>query len=732
MILIHSLSIMSQENPHPISFAHATAHHRSSLLWRGLALSLGIALVSSIGQASEENVILLDEYVVKGQFLQADQIQALKDPTPISDVPQSLTIVTDDQLALQGITNLGELVLYIPGLNTSQGEGHRDAIVFRGVRSTADFFIDGIRDDVQYYRSFYNVAQVEVLRGPNALYFGRGGTGGVLNRVTKKPLLDNTLSEVQASLDTYGEYTLQLDSNVALTPGLAVRLNAHYENLANDRDFYDGDRLGLNPTLRYQWGDATTLDVSYEYIDHERFIDRGVPTGVDGRPVEAFRDIVFADPEINFHELQAHILQATVQHTFSDFLKGQLTASYGDYDKLYQNVYPSSYDPVNSPDVVTLDGYLDTTQRESFILSGFLTGEFATGPIQHMIVFGGEFIETANNNDRFNTFFDQSQDDTERFLIQRPLALRNGSGTNADGLPTTNDFSLDLNDDTHADVTVTSLFLKDRIVLTSQWELVLGARLDRFEIEVLNVPANETRQRTDEEISPHAGLVFKPTENITLYTSYSESFLPRSGEQYASINGAANQLEPDTFSNLEVGLKWDFQERLSLTAALFEIEQSSPQVADNDPATLDVIDSTISGFELQLQGMITSRWFVSTGYSYLDGEQVNRAGATGLRPRELPRHMFSLWNNYRLTEALGVGIGLTYQDESYINNANTATLPSYSRVDATVTYDISDNLRLQLNVENLTDTLYFPHAHSTHQASVGAPLHARLTVVGRF
>ncbi|MEO1084207.1 MAG: TonB-dependent receptor, partial [Acidobacteriota bacterium] len=231
-----------------------------------------------------------------------------------------------------------------------------------------------------------------------------------------------------------------------------------------------------------------------------------------------------------------------------------------------------------------------------------------------------------------------------------------------------------------------------------------------------------------EEVSPRAGLVYKPQENVSLYASYSESFLPRSGEQFANINGDNNRLDPNTFVNLEAGLKWDLSRRLSLTAAVFEIEQESPVVSDTDAATFDVIETTVDGFELQLQGQVRDRWFLSAGYSFLDGEQADGT----LRPRELPEHMFSLWNTVRVTDQFSLGLGLTYQDESFINNSNSAVLPSYTRIDAAAYYDVSSTLRIQLNIENLADELYFPYSHSTHQATVGAPFNARLSVSGQF
>lgn len=692
-----------------------------------LSLTLGIApaMADSVDAVDREQI------VVTGQVLYANQINALRTPTPIIDVPQSLSIFTAAEISQRGFSSIGQIIDYTVGVNTSQGEGHRDAVVFRGVRSTADFFIDGVRDDVQYYRPLYNLEQVEILRGPNALLFGRGGTGGILNRVTKKAELDDVFTGYEVALNSFGGFTLQLDHNVSTDDTSALRLNAMYESLEGHRDFYDSERIGVNPTARFQLFDTTRLDLSYEFIDHERFIDRGIPTGANGEPVEAFRDIVFGDDTLNFHTLDAHVFRATLQHQFSDALKGRLSAFYGDYDKVYQNLYASSYDAVNSPDQVGLDGYLDTTQRQNLILSADLIGQFQMAGFNHTFVTGVEFINTGNNNDRLNPVWSDSNDDVEFFTIARPLATGGGTGTAASGNPTTLAFS-DLNDDTHADVSVFSAYLQGEIEISDQLDIILGARFDSFEIEVYNVPVNETRERTDERVSPRLGVVYKPQENISLYASYSESFLPRSGEQFANINGSNNALDPNEFTNLEAGLKWDLASNLSFTGAIFEIEQRSPQTADNDPSTLDVIESEITGFELQLQGQLTEAWFISAGYSYLDGEQVNRSGNTGLRPRELPENTLSLWNSYQVSDQLGLGLGLTYQDETFINNSNTAILPAYTRIDAAAYYDLSDRFSLQLNVENLTDALYFPNAHSTHQATVGAPLNARVTLRGRF
>ena len=702
----------------------------------GRALSVVLATLIIIAgtplYADTTEQLPLEETIVRGNYLQSSEINALKTPTPILDVPQSLSIVSSEEILRRGFTSVSDIIEYLPGVSMSQGEGHRDAVVFRGVRSSADFFIDGARDDVQYYRPLYNLAQLEVLRGPNALLFGRGGTGGILNRVTKKAEIGSTFSQVTAYADSFGAGGLQGDLNVGLTDNMAFRLNAMAEGLDNHRDYFDGERTGVNPTLQVSLSKATRLDLSYEYVDHGRFIDRGIPTGADGLPVQRFDRVVFGDPDVNVTELEAHIFLASLQHRFSDTAKAKVTAFYGDYDKFYQNFYAASYVEANSPDVVTLDGYVDTTQRENLILSANLIKEASFAMMSHRFLLGAEYVDTSSDQDRWNSHWSETSSDRETFIVTRPMDIVGGVGINALGAQTVNDFTVDLNDDTRVNIEVASVYLQDEMAITNYLDVVLGARFDQFEIDVFDVPANDSRSKRDEQVSPRLGLVLKPMENMSLYASYSESFLPRSGEQFANINGSKGELDADTFANTELGFKWDISPGLSFTAAVFEIEQESPQVADNDPATLDVIKSQTDGFELQFEGQLTETWYMSAAYSYLDGEQMNRAGSTGLRPRELPENMFSIWNFVQFTPKLGAGLGLTYQDESFINNSNTARLPSYTRVDAALYYEWSDKLRVQLNVENLGDTEYFPSSHSTHQATVGAPFNARLALTMDF
>ena len=247
-----------------------------------------------------------EELEVKGNVLFKDQVNSMKPPAPILNVPQSVSIITDEDILNQGFRALSDIVRYVPGVHSTQGEGHRDAIVIRGIRTTADFYLDGQRDDVQYYRSLYNVEQVEVLKGPNALLFGRGGTGGLINRVSKKAVLGETFTSLNLGYDSFTANDLAVDTNMQLNDTVAMRLMLHSDTLANHRDLYDGTRSGINPTFTFSLNEATELNISLEYLDHERFIDRGIPT--TGALVnEALSEVVYGHPSKNLHTTEGTI-----------------------------------------------------------------------------------------------------------------------------------------------------------------------------------------------------------------------------------------------------------------------------------------------------------------------------------------------------------------------------------------------------------------------------------------
>ena len=685
-----------------------------------LTRAFKIVIVSSLAFVAnlyaDENV---EEIVVKGKVLYSDQVKALKTPTAIIDVPQSLSIVTDEDIRKQGIREIGDIVRYTPGVNTSQGEGHRDAVVFRGVRSTADFYQDGVRDDVQYYRSLYNVDQVEVLRGPNALLFGRGGTGGIINRVTKKAQIGEQFGSFDLGADDFGAFDFAADFN-RTGENSAFRLNLHSDSLENHRDMYDGDRTGFNPTVRIQMSDATTLDLSYEYADHERFIDRGIPTA-NGKPVDALKDVVFGTSDINLTTLEADIFRGIVTTELSDTSKAIFSLTSSEFEKLYQNLYASGYDLATN--VVRLDGYRDPTERENLIFSANLVNELQIGGATHTLLIGAEVVDTDNKNERYDTYWSTTQKDKESFNVSRPLNI----ATNSAGVATAVDFTTKLKSRTTSDIEVTSFYIQDQIDLSDNLVVLLGGRLDQFDITVNDVKAGSAQSREDDEFSPRAGIIYKPQENVSFYLSYSESFLPRSGEQYKKLTASSAALDPDVYESSEIGVNWDITPDLSLRASYFDSEQTIA-TRDESGEGAEIVGLQVDGIELEIKGQVSDQLYVSFGYSDMDGET-----SSGGEPREIPENTMSLWTTYQVNDKFGYGLGVMRQGESNIsNNKPGLILPDYTRVDFAAYYDVSEDTTVRLNIENLLDETYYPHSHSTHQASVGEEVNARLSITRRF
>ncbi|MDP0490762.1 MAG: TonB-dependent receptor [Verrucomicrobiota bacterium JB023] len=684
------------------------------------------------------NPLVLDETLVTDDRVEGPdaeagvptQVTAYRTDTPLRDVPHSITVMTAEQIQQQGLDSIGDVVDYTPGVNTSQGEGHRDAVVFRGVRSTADFFADGVRDDVQYFRSLYNVEQVEVIKGPNALTFGRGGVGGVLNRSFKRAEVGENFHQQQASIDTFGAYGAQIDSNLSLNEWSAFRLNAHYDQLENHRDLYDGERFGVNPTFTFNLGADTDLRFSYEYADHDRFIDRGIPS-FNGSVAENLSDLTFGDSELNYNNLEAHVFRVALEHRFNEDWTGRVNAFYGTYDKVYSNYYSSDYD---GADQVEIDGYIDRTDRQRFATSGDVVGEFFTGPLKHKVLLGAEYAHTSSDQDRYNNVWAEETDsspDQRFFDISNGYSLRNGVFKDGAGNVLGTGSFTSLADDTETTINVVSAFIQDEIAVSEHLDLIVGARFDRFDIEVYDNETSSSLSSLDQRVTPRFGVVFKPVEPVSIYGSYSETFLPASGEQYTDlVDGSGNpvsDLDPNTSSNIEIGAKWNLSDDLAFSLAGFRILQTN--VSNGAvPGTVERVDSEIFGGEAELKGRVSDQWFVSLGYSFLEGENTE----TGAGLRELPKHTFSLWNNFQVTDKLSLGLGVIYQDESFVDNAATIELPSYTRVDAAARYQFTDDFGVQLNVENLFDKDYYPNAHNNDNISVGAPINARLTFNTRF
>ncbi|KLE32483.1 TonB-dependent receptor [Aurantiacibacter luteus] len=656
--------------------------------------------------------------VVTGEretYVESDGSTAMRTPTPLIDVPQAVTIITSDQIEDQAVTQLGDALRFVPGISMESGEGQRDEVFIRGQETTADFYLDGLRDDAQYFRSLYNVERVEVLKGANALIFGRGAGGGAINRVSKVAEFDMPMIGASAQVDSFGALAFTGDVNVAAADGLALRLNGTYETFDNHRDVYEGRFFGLTPTLSARLGPDTVLYATYTYDDDRRVTDRGVPS-LNGLPLMGFDETFFGDADFNDATVQAHIARTRIEHRFSDAWSANASVQFADYDKYYGNVVPSS----TNGTTVTLSGYESTTDRQNLIGQANLVGEFETGGIGHTLLLGAEFTTSDTDATRNQARFGANGATSFTVPLAEQIAV-----------PA---FTLVPQRASTSDLTTFSAYVQEQLDL-GVVQLVAGLRFDRFDLESTDLVTGFTGARVDEEVSPRFGVIVKPQENLSLYASYAESFLPQSGDQFTTLDSIGESLDPEQFENLELGVKWAPHRELLLTGAVFQLTRSN--TTSIDAATgLTVLDgeSRVRGFELGLAGEPVDGLSLNLGYTYLDGEitESSSAGPAGRTLQQVPEHSIAAWARYDVTDRLGFGGGVIHQSDQFASNSNAVVLPAYTRVDAAVYFEATDTLSLQLNVENLLDETYYASAHGDNNIQPGTPLNASIGARLRF
>jgi len=640
---------------------------------------------------------------------------ATKTPTDIRNIPQALTIVSRAQIEDQQLRSVADLLNFVPGASYGSGEGNRDQIVLRGNSSTADFFVDGVRDDVQYFRDFYNVDRVEVLKGPNAMIFGRGGGGGILNRVLKRPTFSAS-RELNTSGDGWGAKRFNGDIDQPLSGSFGVRINGLYENSNSFRDHVDLKRYGINPTAAWLVGPDTRIDLSYEHFHDRRTADRGVPA--DGNePIRGYTRTFFGDPEDSFAKANVNLATFAIEHRFTEGLTLRNRTMFGNYGKLYQNIYGNGFNAATG--LVPLAAYNNRNDRKNLFSQTDLVWENRLAGIDQTLLFGFEVGGERSHNTRNTGSFPDgnlvpiSDPTVDANVIFEPVAS-------------------DANNKVKA--TVASAYLQDQIRAASWLEIVAGIRFDSLKIDVddLRPVGGGEFGRRDKLWSPRLGLILKPSDSLSLYASYSRSYLPQSGDQFSGLTDITEGLKPERFENYEVGAKWEILDGLLATAALYRLDRTNTRAADPLNPGLTVLTGAqrSRGLELGLERSISSKWLLSGGYA-LQKAEISETTAAAPKGREVPlvpRHSFSLWNRYDFTRQIGAGVGLIARSKSYATISNAVKLPGYARVDAAFYYKLPGGVEAQVNFENLLGAHYFPTANADNNIAPGAPRTVKATV----
>jgi catecholate siderophore receptor len=645
--------------------------------------------------------------------------------TPLLEVPQAVSVVTQDQIRDQNISNMEEAVRYIPGVNIQQGEGNRDAVTIRGNGSTADFFIDGARDDAQYFRDFYNIDRVEFLRGSNAMAFGRGGSGGVINRVSKFADGKKT-RQVVVSGGSFDNRRAQFDIGDKVNDKFSLRLNSMYEKSGTFRKYGDLERYGFNPTATIDLGENTELKTGYEYFKDKRFNDRGIPSA-NGTVYKTDASTFFGNPNENNAKTTTNSVYSIITHDFSSKLQLKNQTRFTKNDKFYQNVYANS--EVKNNGNIELRAYNHNTSRDSLTNQTDLTKKFTTGTIDHVALLGSEITRQETKNFR-NTGYFNNASEAVNISISNPLNFDSITYRQKNG-----------DADSESQVNVLAAYVQDQIDFNKYLQLTAGIRFDRFEMNLTNNRTDQKFQRTDILVSPRAGIVIKPQKNWSIYSSYSVGYLPSSGDQFSSLDVSTKVLKPEQLQNYEIGSKWDVNLKLNLTAAIFQLDRTNTKSLNPNDSSRYILagSSRTRGFEFSATGKVTDKLQIIGGYTYQEAYVTSAYKASqtssigkGNQSQLAPRHKFSLWNKYDFTPKFALALGAISQSSQFAAVDNAVKLKGFTRFDAATYYKINAENRLQLNVENIFNRNYAQTAHNNNNIQPGSTRAFRISLVSDF
>lgn len=711
---------------------------------RLVVLVLVATWTSHIGRAEAQDAavqaahteVTLDQLSVEGAgghsvgYRAIRSRSATKTDTALIDTPQAVTVVTREQIQDQGFQGVTEALRYVPGVFVHQGAANRDEVVIRGQQSSADFYVNGIRDDAMYYRDLYNVERIEVLKGPNAMIFGRGGGGGVVNRVLKEAT-GVPIREITVQGGQFADKRLAVDVGDRVSDSVFFRLNGMVEDSGSFRDQVELRRWGINPTATLLLGPETTLKLSYEYFHDDRTADRGIPSQL-GRPYR-YRDNIrtfFGNPDLSYARVDAHIATAVLDHRFESGIALKSQVRYADYAKSYQVVYPSirSGGAVNAAGTaVELSAFNNVTPRTNLFSQNDFTYRFETGPMAHTLLAGFEFGKQEGVTYREDGFF--ATTGTQSLVVNPlsplsrvPVAFRNlASAAN-----------------NRYDLGLAALYVQDQVEIGPHVQIVGGLRYDHFDFTSTDRRSGVANTRVDDLLSPRAGLVFKPVDTLAFYGSYSVSYLPSAGDQFSALSPGLAIAEPERFENREVGVKWDVTPALQLTGALYDLDRFNQRLADPDRPGFFLLSGQTNarGVEIGANGFLTDWWQVAGGYAFTDARIVSGFGSALVVPGNhvgvVPFNAVTVWNKFAVTPDVSVGVGAIHQTSTFATADNTVRLPGYTRFDLGLFYQVSELVRAQVNVENLFDRAYIATADSNNNISPGAPRTIRAQIIARF
>jgi catecholate siderophore receptor len=644
----------------------------------------------------------------------------------VRDTPKSVTIIPKEVIEDVGATTFRELARTTPGVTLGTGEGGNafgDRIFIRGFEARNDIYIDGQRDPGVSSREVFAIEQVEIVKGPSSAYMGRGTTGGSVGLQSKRAQTGNDFVVAEGTVGTENFYRGTLDVNYELADSLALRVNGLYHSSdIPGRDYVDTERYGVAAALGWRASDSLQIGIDYYHFRSDGMSDYGHPfDSTTQEPYAVDPDNFYGAVGRDFLENDADILTGVVEWAPVDGLTLRSQTRYGEVDNRYVVSVPRSPD-ISDPDPANWTVATGSPQRNATTrYIGNITSANAdiyTGGIAHALVLGGEYSSERLTNRRY-TFPEFVEDENGN---QQPVS--GGFTRNLFDPDPVLGYTIPAIVDTSATPTVTdvesfSLFLIDTIKFSPQLELLLGGRYDTFAVSSTGSgrggPFSESASYGF--FNTQASLLYKPVEAVSLYASFSTSSNP-SGEQldstsasYGGISGVSD-LEPERNKAYELGAKWELADGdILLTAAAFRIDKTNARENAGGGNYVNVGRQRSDGFELGVNGNLTSRWALFGGYTYLDATIRNSQdpAINGTRFANVPKHSFSLLTSYAITDRLTLGGQAFYRSRIYGGTleAGTASVPGYWKFDAVARFKLNDKVELRANVLNIFDERYY-------------------------
>ncbi len=647
-------------------------------------------------------------------------VAAAKVDAPLRDLPQAINIVPAFVFREQGARSMEDVLRNVPGIGYGHGDGQRDQVTIRGFSAITDQYLDGMRDDSLYFRDLANVERVEVLKGPASALYGRGSSGGLINRVTKKPST-RTIRELTATYGSFDQKRIAGDFGGALNDRIRVRVNAAYENSGGYRDEYFLERFIVAPSVSFAITPRTDLLLQFDHLNDQRLTDFGIPA-VNGRPIDVPYGTYYGSANGRDDTSRAKVTgsQATFEHRFARAMLRNTFRAYR-YDLNRRNTLVSAIagnEAVRTRGIVRRleDGLFNQTE-----LSTTLRWLGAT----HQLLTGIE-VDRQQKDQVFLNFAS-----IDRVPLFQPQGHR-VPDVPASARPGTDNIGY---------LNTAGVYAQDLIGFGEHWKALLGTRVDMFDQRTKERrPGQPNLDRTDRAVSPRAGLVYQPQAWSALYVSVSQSFQPSAESFPLAANNA--QIKPEQTRNYEIGAKYDlFGGALSTTVSVFQLRRTN--IKTSDPAApsrlIPVGEQQTAGFEWTADGSLGADWLISAGYAYLDARITKSTGFSnnvalqGMRPSLTPQHSGNIWLRRRLSGRLAIAGGLRMMGERFAAPDDLVTLPAYGLVDAAVYYN-ARTFDVALNVGNVLDRRYIVSAHgsSNNLNLPGAPRNLQLSLRTHF